>query len=250
MQHKTYEDCNWKQKAVGKARQMIALFQHRRIQKLPQGFMGLSICFDDFPQSAAEHGAAILEDAGLRGTFYTCFDLLGTDNYAKTEDVLRLHKRGHEIACHTYDHINPSFNDLATVKASCAKNVAAAHELKIQLDNFCYPQSGITPEAKRMASHMYGSSRSGFWGINTETFDAHCLKSLPLYQGHIQQINTYIDRLTKEKGWLVLYTHDVSEHPTEHGISPDALSHVITTCMQQNIVIKPIHEVMNLCIMN
>ena len=244
MPHKHYEDTSLKEKAIGKARQYEALLCARSLHQLPEGFKALSLCFDDFPQSAADCGAALLEDAGVRGTFYTCFGMLGTNGYAKPEDVIRLHKRGHEIACHTHSHINPSFNDMQAVQTSCKENIDAARLLNISLSQFCYPQGGITLEAKRMAAAFYSSSRSGFWGINGTTFDAHCLKSVPLYEGHMLRVNDFMKQLRKENGWLILYTHDVSDTPSEHGISTRSLKHIIETCQQHNIPVCTVRDVM------
>lgn len=67
-----------------------------------------SFTFDDIPQSAAIEGAKILEKNGLHGTFYVTgshanqtFD--GVKQYSP-EDLRKLYKSGHEIACHTYAH--------------------------------------------------------------------------------------------------------------------------------------------------
>src|SRR4051794_2067392 len=68
----------------------------------------VSFTFDDIPKSAATTGAAILEDHGARGTFYVSGGLVGTKSpdwtVAEPEDVVALHRRGHEIGCHTFSH--------------------------------------------------------------------------------------------------------------------------------------------------
>jgi peptidoglycan/xylan/chitin deacetylase (PgdA/CDA1 family) len=244
MQHKTYETSTLREKAIGKARQYEALLRAQSKHRLPEGVKVISLCFDDFPQSAAEHGAPILEDAGLRGTFYTCFGMLGTGQHAKIDDIIRLHKRGHDIGCHTHDHINCSFNPIEIFETNCQQNIKIAAELKIQLEHFCYPQGGITLAAKRMAKTMYTSARGGFWGINQNGFDAYCLKSVPLYQGHLEQVYNYIERLDKEGGWLMLYTHDVSNTPSEHGITDESLKQLIAICREKNIAIKTVSDAM------
>ena len=66
----------------------------------------VSFTFDDVPASAYTNGAAILEDHGLRGTFYIASGTLGetdTDWRVIDRDQVRaLHDRGHEIGCHTF----------------------------------------------------------------------------------------------------------------------------------------------------
>jgi peptidoglycan/xylan/chitin deacetylase (PgdA/CDA1 family) len=70
----------------------------------------VSFSFDDFPASALRNGAPVLEDAGWRGTYYTCGGLLGgasvCGTIASVRDIEDCLARGHEIANHTLSHCN------------------------------------------------------------------------------------------------------------------------------------------------
>src|SRR6476620_7005116 len=82
----------------------LAVSPHR----LPVNAPMVSFTFDDAPDSAASHGAPMLEEHGGRGTFYLSGSQvnqwsghwLGLSHDA----ILRLHRSGHEIGCHTYSH--------------------------------------------------------------------------------------------------------------------------------------------------
>src|SRR5580704_13419128 len=69
----------------------------------------VSFTFDDVPASAYTSGAAILEQHGMRGTFYIAAGTLGDMDsdwrVIDREQVRALHARGHEIGCHTFSHI-------------------------------------------------------------------------------------------------------------------------------------------------
>src|SRR3954466_1234050 len=68
----------------------------------------VSFTFDDIPRSAATMGAKLLEAHEARGTFYVSGGLVGTKSADWTvvaaEDVVDLHRNGHEIGCHTLSH--------------------------------------------------------------------------------------------------------------------------------------------------
>src|SRR6266446_114445 len=68
----------------------------------------ISFTFDDFPRSALLTGGAILEQRGLRGTYYASLGLMGqtapTGPIFVREDLRMLIARGHEVGCHTFNH--------------------------------------------------------------------------------------------------------------------------------------------------
>jgi peptidoglycan/xylan/chitin deacetylase (PgdA/CDA1 family) len=247
MMNRTYESTNIVEKAIGKARQIAAAKVYKSAVEIPKDFRCISFCFDDFPQTAADKGAAILEDSGLRGTFFTCFGLLGQDSYggrlASVGEVLATSQRGHEIGCHSYDHINCSFTDAENVAVSCHQNIKAAADHAITLHNFSYPQGGMSPGAKKIMRRYYNSARSGIQGINQGKCDLYCLKSMPLYEETIEKIRALINTVECDGGWLIIYTHDVSDMPSEHGISSKALSDIIATCVAKNLPVKPVNNV-------
>src|SRR5260370_38291838 len=81
----------------------------------------VSFTFDDIPKSAATTGARILEDHNARGTFYVSGGLVGTTEQdwaaVDAQDIVALHRNGHEIGCHTFSH-NPACGLNADRRAS------------------------------------------------------------------------------------------------------------------------------------
>jgi peptidoglycan/xylan/chitin deacetylase (PgdA/CDA1 family) len=215
---------------------------------IPPSFRGVSFCFDDFPQTALR-GAEILESCGARGIFYTCFSLLGKESVsgkiAELPDVLALAQRGHEIGCHTYDHIDCSMTPALAVRDSCQTNRKMAAHNGLALKHFAYPQGEMAPAVKRVLRQDYQSARSVLRGVNREAGDAHCLKAVPLYgatQGPVQDI---IRDVAQKGGWLILYTHDVSDTPSAYGTTPETFRLAVKLCADLNIPILTIGEGLN-----
>lgn len=244
---KSYESASGAEKALGKLHQYSARLLNQTRRALPEGQKVVSLCFDDFPESAASQGAAVLQQAGARGTFYTCFGLLGQEGYggklAQLWQVQALQEAGHEIGCHTYNHVNASFNALEKFSKACAENKKTADALSIKLLQFSYPEGGMSRNSKQFIKQNYQSARGGFYGINKGGIDVHCLRSVPLYMNRLQKISSYVDALAAKGGWLILYTHDVSNTPSEQGISLQALGDVLKTLRQKNIAIRPVGQV-------
>ncbi|WP_170937345.1 MULTISPECIES: polysaccharide deacetylase family protein [Rhodomicrobium] len=238
-------------RALGKARRAYAercTFAHISI---PADFRAVSFCFDDFPLSAAEDGARTLESFGLRGTFYTCFGTLSHDSpsgrLAGMQDVAALHRNGHEIGCHTYDHMNCSFVEADDAAQSCDLNRRVAAERGITMENLAYPQGGIRASTKQLLSTRYATARGTLQGVNRGLTDAHGLRAVRIYEHHAASaMRQRIDDVALEGGWLILYTHDVATSPSRYGLSKSRFRDLILYTIGRNLPVLTIAEVVRL----
>src|ERR1700742_3510772 len=112
------------------------LARHFRVQpfRLRNTAPMVSFTFDDIPKSAATTGAEILERHGVRGTFYVSGDLLGKKSSphweaADAPDIAGLHRKGHEIGCHTFSHRRTCDLDAASLAAEIEQNRRYLHAL-------------------------------------------------------------------------------------------------------------------------
>ncbi|MGN7722329.1 polysaccharide deacetylase family protein [Chitinophaga sp. 22620] len=62
------------------------------------------ISFDDSHKEHYTIAAPALEKAGFRGTFFVMTVTIGKKGYLSGQDIYALHKKGHAIGCHTWDH--------------------------------------------------------------------------------------------------------------------------------------------------
>lgn len=235
-------------RVLRKIRRVAAQLFYKTPLTIPADFRGVSFCFDDFPQTAL-HGAEILETCGARGTFYTCFSLLGQESalgkIAELSDVMDLFRRGHEIGCHTYDHIDCAMTPVAAVRDSCQTNRKIAAQDGWTLKHFSYPEGEMAPAVKRVLRQDYKSARSVLHGVNRKTGDAHCLKAVPLYGITPEPIQDIIRDVAREGGWLIFYTHDVSDTPSDYGTTPEIFHLAVTLCHDLSLPILKIGEVLD-----
>ena len=147
----------------------------------------VSFTFDDVPDSAYTNGAAILEQYGLRGTFYIAAGTLGRLEkdwrVIDRDQVGALHHRGHEIGCHTLSHVSIDKIDARRMDEECRRNREALRELcvGVEITNFCYPFGRVSLPRKLQLIERFDSCRGIYEGINAGTIDLALLRVIELY---------------------------------------------------------------------
>jgi peptidoglycan/xylan/chitin deacetylase (PgdA/CDA1 family) len=88
----------------------------------------ISFTFDDFPKSAAQHGAEAMDMIGASATYYTCTGMAGHTNVMgdifTADDIAPLIKAGHEIGTHTETHLDCARVDTETIRSEISTNAA------------------------------------------------------------------------------------------------------------------------------
>ncbi len=194
----------------------------------------VSFTFDDFPKSALTAGGGILERHGARGTYYTAIGLAETDgNLGRMfdrGDVDAAHRDGHEIACHTFHHLDCGRNQSRALLADVDDNAAAIRGLTNghTPTNFAFPFGGISLSAKSALSRRFESCRGIGAGINAGTADFADLRANRVRE--CADDDTYrrlVDEARASDGWLIFYTHDVVASPSPYGCTPKQLDRVV-----------------------
>lgn len=209
-----------------------------------------SFTFDDFPKSALTIGGAILEKHGCRGTYYTALKLAGTENRLGTmfevADIRSAHRSGHEIACHTHSHLDCRYAPAATIESDVGKNSRTIATLIEDLapTSFAYPYGAVSIAAKRALAGRFASCRGTGEGINQGPVDLADLRVITLYDRLFDAAALYrrIDEARAANGWLIFYTHDVADRPSEFGCKPEQLDAVVGYAAQ-HLRVLPVREV-------
>jgi peptidoglycan/xylan/chitin deacetylase (PgdA/CDA1 family) len=230
-----------------KARVSNRLARHLRPAPLRLRNTGpmVSFTFDDAPISAATVGAAMLEEYDARGTFYVAGGLVdswsGDWHNIGADDIVGLHRRGHEIACHTFSHVRAPDLDAAAMAAEIEKNrhYLLALDPSIKIENFAYPYGLGSISRKGQLGKAFHSSRGIVPGINSGTVDLQYLRATPLVEQHLDGdgIERAFDEAIATRGWLIFYGHDVAAAPSPYGCSPSLLRHALDAASRRQIPI-------------
>jgi peptidoglycan/xylan/chitin deacetylase (PgdA/CDA1 family) len=213
----------------------------------------VSFTFDDIPKSSVTVGAAMLEQYNARGTFYVSGGLVDQRSEhwigASADDIIGLHRSGHEIACHTFSHTRAADLDASAMTAEVEKNRRYLRQLdsSIRLENFAYPYGFASVSHKRRLGKAFRSSRGILPGVNSGTLDLQFLRATPLIEHDIDiaGIDRVFDEAVASSGWLIFYGHDVETEPSPYGCSPSFLRHALDAALRRNMPIVSVAEALS-----
>lgn len=215
---------------AGKLRRRYARLVARRPARVALERPMVSFTFDDAPATAIAVGAPILEDAGARGAYFIAAGLAGREGpmgrYAGREEVLAVQAAGHEVACHTFSHLDCGVAGRARIEADVARNHAAFAAWGAgEAASFAYPYGDVSPAAKRVLGGRYAVLRALNHGLIESGTDLNQAPAVGIEGPHGEAVAlAWLQRAVRRRAWLILYTHDVAETPSGWGCTPGALA--------------------------
>jgi len=206
-----------------------------------------SFTFDDFPRSAATEGARVLKDFGARGTYFVSGsrkgrNLDGLDQFVE-QDLVDVADAGHEIGCHTFGHVALSSISRSQITADLEKNTEFVHSIlgNCTLSSFAYPYGHVTLSTKSFIGRHFPICRGIWGGVNRGRIDFMQLKAVSLErsfdQTHVEEL---LDEAKRANGWIIFFTHDVSDQPSPYGCTPGQLAGVLQAVVERGIEILPV----------
>jgi peptidoglycan/xylan/chitin deacetylase (PgdA/CDA1 family) len=209
-----------------------------------------SFTFDDFPKSAWVRGGPVLAQYKVCGTYYTAGSFCGrtVDNtiFYDADDLRAVAAAGHEIACHSFAHQpTPSL----TSKQLAEDTARNAEFLKPFLnghapESYAFPYGLASPRTKKFFAPRFTNVRGVHPGLNSGRADLALLNvvSIETRCWDRDAIARAISRARHDRSWIVFYTHDISDRPSEYGSTPAMLSEVLDRVAEARIEILPMRE--------
>ena len=239
---------------IADTRRRVLCALARRDVRIPYDRPLISFSFDDFPRTALTVGGTILQNAGVRGTYYAAPGLINTSNDLGPQfceaDLLDLLSAGHELATHTYSHSSARATGFTKYVHEVEQGyLALAETMGLNTSRqFAYPYGEITLRLKKTIGPKMHSCR-GIWpGLNGPQVDLNLLHANRLY-GDTEQFvpaKALIEANSRKKSWLIFYTHDVRAKPSPYGCTPALLERVICTAVKSGARIATVGEVIAL----
>ena len=235
------------------------MFANKIIQKkisvnLPHPI--ISFCFDDIPDSAITNGSRILNKYGFKGTYYVCMTL--SDNHDKNKPYFnhsllkQLVENGEEIACHTADHLTLYNIRRQELLKNLMKNQQKIDELipGYQFKNFSYPRGQQTFRSKYLLKKIYRSARGVKAGMHIKEMDIYNLYANELREGFkLDEVYSLIEKAIKHNAWLIFYTHEVENNPSDYGCTPEYFETVIKYCADRKLNVCTIDKAIDTIMM-
>ena len=190
----------------------------------------VSFTFDDFPKSAAEDGADIIESVNGKATYYACSSLAGqhmtTGQQFDAADIVALQASGHEIGAHTHTHLDCSKAKLSDIRKDIALNIRQLNDMGAsEVTQFAYPYGETQVPLKRTLARDFETARGVLAGINTPGADRMQLRALQLTPdaSTIKRAEAALNAARNSPAWIVIFTHDVARAPSPFGVRSDDL---------------------------
>lgn len=244
-----HEKLLWRAQAG--ARRALAARLHRRALTVAPVQPLVSFSFDDAPRSAFLAGGQVLARHGLRGTYYVSLGLLGqpgpSGRLGGLEDLRAAVAAGHELGCHTHDHLDawevPAGDFLASVEANAR---ALRHLLPgAHFETFAYPKSGAVAAVKPLLAQRFLACRHGGQRGNAGRVDRDLLAACFLdRQQHadLSFVRHLLEENARTRGWLIFATHDVTPNPSPWGCTPAFLEAVVRHALRTGARVLPVRE--------
>lgn len=222
----------------------------RRMLPLGQGPGVLSISFDDAPASACHLGRQLLEAEGARGTWYIAGGL--TDRLEQGQlchavaDLQSLAAGGHELGCHTFSHRPCARLSSDELRQEIRRNADFfVHDVGVPAPrHFSFPLGDYGLLSKRLAAEHFDSLRLTRPGIHQGQADLNGLQAQALYGDGVTAaaLQALIGQTAASGGWLILYTHAVTEPAVRWGCTPTQLQQALRWARQAGCDILPVGQ--------
>jgi peptidoglycan/xylan/chitin deacetylase (PgdA/CDA1 family) len=206
----------------------------------------LSITFDDFPATAADAGAKVLERHGARGTYYASFGMAHADGpcglgFSPT-DIARLTAAGHEIGCHTSSHADCALRDIFSNLEDLARNRDALLAMGAKPPRaHAYPYGETSTELKENLPARFLSARGILPGLNVGPTDLAQLRAYPLFgAGGLDRVHDALRTAAKRNAWVIGFTHDISNTPSAWGTSANDLDELLRAAHKLGFLVLPV----------
>ncbi len=226
----------------------IRPFRSRRLMKFEIDRPIISITFDDFPKTAISVGANMLDKYGWTGTFYTCTGFAGITNHHGPQydaaDLPALEASGHEIAAHTYDHLDCTRLSEAQIQDQIKRNRQGLADMGVKqpVTSFAYPYGATNAGLKGFLGEHYHAVRGIGSGVHYDTADLNELKSEGLYSNSFKSTLSTLSGLSRRPGWYTLFTHDICENPTRWGCRPNEFETALEIIKSLGAIVLPVRD--------
>ncbi|NNC37977.1 MAG: polysaccharide deacetylase family protein [Hyphomonadaceae bacterium] len=234
---------------VAKIARRLVPFQERRDVRFKLDKPVVSFTFDDFPRSAIENGSDLLEKQGWNATFYVAAGLRDVFNHHgqqfAAEDLPALEARGHEIAGHSFGHIDLTYLSQTALIAEINRNKKALRAMGVNgpIDNFAYPFGAVSALLKKTLAGQFKTLRGITPATHVNKADLNGLKSAPVFSGaKLDHTMTLIEGLKSQPGWLTLFAHDIRDTPSEWGCTPEEFTAIIEAVKNTGALVLPIQS--------
>ncbi len=185
----------------------------------------VTITFDDGWEENVTTALPIMKEFRFRSNQFYATTFIENPRVPNARDILKLFKsEGHEIGSHSVTHAR--LTELAgdEVTAELAGSQAFLEEyLGMPSRYFATPYGAYNPQVRNSIMEHYAAHRTVDRGFNSQdNFDVSRLKCQSVLDTTTpEQIAQWVEKAKKERLWLILLYHKVTDDPKRYDTSPE-----------------------------
>ena len=185
----------------------------------------VSITFDDGWQSVHDRALPLLDKHDFSSTQYVNASSIETPNFMTAAELQQMHDAGHEIAAHSYDHVDLTSlgTDRLDEELRSSKEVLTAAGLRT--DGLAPPFGRSDPQVDWYASKYFDIVRGTNEGINTrQNLEPHDLDVFYVTdETTLDDLAEALAETSRLNGWLILVYHQIAT-PEETGTQKNIIA--------------------------
>ncbi|MET1089220.1 MAG: polysaccharide deacetylase family protein [Arthrobacter sp.] len=172
----------------------------------------VSITFDDGWQSVYDRALPLLDKYGFRSTQYVNASSIETPNFMTAAEIQQLHDAGHEIAAHSYRHVDLTSVGTDRLDEELRMSEEALAAAGFPTDNLATPYGRSDPQVGWYASKYFNLMRGTDDGLNTrQNLDQQDLKVFYVTDETTpERLAQALADTSRVNGWLILVYHQIS----------------------------------------
>ncbi|MDR7083096.1 peptidoglycan/xylan/chitin deacetylase (PgdA/CDA1 family) [Arthrobacter ginsengisoli] len=172
----------------------------------------VSITFDDGWQSVYDRALPLLNEHGFRSTQYVNASSIETPNFMTAAEVQQMHEAGHEIAAHSYEHLDLTSIATSRLDEQMRRSEEALAAAGLGTDDLAPPYGRSDPQVDWYASKYFQIMRGTDDGINTrQNLKPHDLKVLYVTDETTpDKLAEALAETSRMNGWLILVYHQIA----------------------------------------
>ena len=212
----------------------------------------VSFTFDDVPASALTNAVPVLDEHGVKATFYVALGMSGGDGeFIGPDQVRMLAGRGHQIGCHTLSHYSLRAGTPAGLYEDALAGKRALESLLAgtPTDHFAYPYGAVSVRAKALLQRAFTTMRTSTSGINVGRVDLSYLRAENLYSRgsglDLDRVRRRVQATVDGGGWLIFYTHGVRDDGDEYDTTREDFRRAVEIVMEAGAPVLPVAQAMD-----
>jgi peptidoglycan/xylan/chitin deacetylase (PgdA/CDA1 family) len=212
----------------------------------PTGFSEpiVSITMDDGWASAHDAALPIMKRYSVVSTQYLVSGFLGTKNYMKPGQVYDFTKAGHDVAAHTFDHLDLTRLSDKDIEMQLDLPKSGLSKCYGPVNDFAAPYGNFDIRTTTQTKERYETGRSTTVGYNTaDMFNPYELKVQNITSKTTPaEIQAWLDSAKQSKTWLILVYHQVDNSDTEFARKPADFENDIKAIVASGIKVQTVHD--------